>query len=86
MENLRFHPEEEGKGKNDKFEDIEPSEAEILEFRMALSRLGDVYVNDAFGICHRSHSSVVGITKVQRACGLLLKKEIDTFNQVCHFQ
>lgn len=63
LENLRFHPEEE---KNDE------------EFAKALARLADFYVNDAFGASHRSHASIVGITKfLPSAAGFLLKKEIE---------
>lgn len=63
LENLRFHPEEE---KNDE------------EFAKALATLADFYVNDAFGASHRSHASIVGITKfLPAAAGFLLKKEIE---------
>jgi phosphoglycerate kinase len=64
LENLRFHGEEE---KND------PG------FARSLSRLGDVYVNDAFGTAHRAHASTEGITKVIQpaVAGYLMKKEID---------
>ncbi len=62
LENVRFHPEE------------ERNEA---SFAQALSQLADVYVNDAFGTAHRSHASVVGITRYLPAvAGLLLEKEI----------
>jgi phosphoglycerate kinase len=64
LENLRFHPEEEAGGDN---------------FAKALARLGDIYVNDAFGTSHRAHASIVGITKYLPAvAGLLLEKEINT--------
>ena len=42
-----------------------------------LTKLGDVYVNDAFGSAHRAHSSVVGVNLPQRASGFLMKKELD---------
>ena len=62
LENVRFHPEE------------ERNEA---SFAQALSQLADIYVNDAFGTAHRSHASVVGITRYLPAvAGLLLEKEI----------
>ncbi|MBN1916791.1 MAG: phosphoglycerate kinase [Verrucomicrobia bacterium] len=63
LENLRFHPEEE---KND------------AAFAGALAKLGDVYVNDAFGSSHRAHASVVGVTEhiAQCACGYLIRTEI----------
>src|SRR3972149_2365045 len=64
LENLRFYPGEEGKDD---------------EFAKKLAALADVYVNDAFGTSHRSHSSVVGITKYVRpaVAGFLVKKEIE---------
>ena len=62
LENVRFHPEE------------ERNEA---SFARVLSQLADIYVNDAFGTAHRSHASVVGITRYLPAvAGLLLEKEI----------
>ncbi|MDT8904084.1 phosphoglycerate kinase [Anaeroselena agilis] len=63
LENLRFHKEEE---KNDP------------EFARRLAALADTYVNDAFGVSHRAHASVEGITKyLPAAAGFLLEKEID---------
>jgi phosphoglycerate kinase len=68
LENLRFYPDEE-KG----------SEA----FAQALSRLGDVYVNDAFGTSHRSHASMSVITKfLPSVAGFLLEKEVDTLGGI----
>ena len=67
LENLRFHPEEE---KND------PA------FAQTLAKLADIFVNDAFGVCHRSHASTVGITKyLPSVAGLLLEKELDTLTR-----
>jgi phosphoglycerate kinase len=66
LENLRFHPEEEAGG---------------ADFAKALARLGDIYVNDAFGTSHRAHASIVGIAKYLPAvAGLLLEKEINTLS------
>jgi phosphoglycerate kinase len=63
LENLRFHPEEE---KNDP------------DFAKALSRLADVYVNDAFGTAHRAHASTEGVAHYLPAvAGFLMEKEID---------
>ena len=64
LENLRFHPEEE---KND------PAFAE------ALSKLGDCYVNDAFGTAHRAHASTEGVTHFLKpaVAGFLMQKELD---------
>ncbi|CAO2607689.1 Phosphoglycerate kinase 2 [Lemmus lemmus] len=67
LENLRFHVEE---------------EAKVEAFRASLSKLGDVYVNDAFGTAHRAHSSMVGINLPQKASGFLMKKELDYFAKV----
>ena len=62
LENLRFHAEEE---RND------PT------FAQALSRLGDVYVNDAFGTAHRAHASTEGVGHYLPAvAGFLMEKEI----------
>jgi phosphoglycerate kinase len=69
LENLRFHPEEEG---NDQ------------KFSEQLAKLADYYVNDAFGAAHRAHASTVGITKfVQKAAaGLLMEKELEYLGKV----
>jgi phosphoglycerate kinase len=62
LENLRFHPDE---------------ETGTPSFAKALSRLGDLFVNDAFGTSHRAHASIAGIAKYLPAvAGLLLEKEI----------
>ncbi|KAK9478666.1 phosphoglycerate kinase [Lipomyces japonicus] len=78
LENLRFHAEEEGSAKVDGKKIKSPPE-KVEEFRQSLTRLADVYVNDAFGTAHRAHSSVVGIELPQRASGFLVKKELDFF-------
>jgi len=77
LENLRFHIEEEGKVKLEDGSKLQADKAKVAEFRASLSRLGDVYVNDAFGTAHRDHSSVAGVTLAQRASGYLMKKELD---------
>ncbi len=67
LENLRFHSGEENPAQ-------EPG------FASSLARLGDLYINDAFGSAHRSHASVVPITKFFPDCaaaGFLLQKEIE---------
>ncbi len=63
LENVRFQPEE---------------EANDLKFAEALAKLGDLYVNDAFGSAHRAHASTAGITRfvAQSAMGLLMEKEL----------
>jgi phosphoglycerate kinase len=83
LENLRFHIEEEGKIKNEKTGESQKADPKAVEaFRASLTRLGDVYVNDAFGTAHRPHSSVVGVQLPQRAAGFLMKKELDAFARV----
>lgn len=71
LENLRFHMEEEGKG---------AEQSDIDAFSASLTKLGDVYVNDAFGTAHRAHSSMVGVD-LQRAAGLLLQTELNYFGK-----
>jgi phosphoglycerate kinase len=66
LENLRFYPQE---------------EANDPEFAQRLSRLADIYVDDAFGACHRAHASIVGVAQYLPAVsGLLLEKELTTLN------
>jgi len=69
LENLRFHAEEE---KN------------APEFARKLARLGDLYVNDAFGTAHRAHASTEGVTRFfkQSAAGYLMMKELDYLGKV----
>src|SRR5438045_5184190 len=63
LQNLRFQPAE---------------EANDPKFAEALAKLGDLYVNDAFGAAHRAHASTAGITKFvpKAAMGLLMEKEL----------
>jgi phosphoglycerate kinase len=86
LENLRFHLEEEGKVKiknKDGTETSKKAEAPAIEaFRASLTKLGDVYVNDAFGAAHRAHSSVSGITGLPTAAGFLMQQELDAFHKV----
>jgi len=79
LENLRFHVEEEGKGKSLDGKSVKADPENVKKFRASLSKLGDVYVNDAFGTAHRAHSSMVGVDHVQRACGYLMKCELSYF-------
>ncbi len=68
LENLRFHTAE---IKNDP------------EFAKELAALGDVFVNDAFGTCHRSHASTEGVTHhLESVSGFLVQKEIEYFSKV----
>ncbi len=70
LENLRFHPGEQ-------------KPADEPDFAERLARLGDCYVNDAFGTAHRAHASMVGVAQKfdRRAAGLLMAKEIDYFGR-----
>ncbi len=62
LENVRFYAEEE---KND------------AAFAQKLAKMGDVFVNDAFGTAHRAHASTVGVTKyLKSAAGPLMEKEL----------
>ncbi|MCR9244087.1 MAG: phosphoglycerate kinase [bacterium] len=89
LENVRFHLEEEGKRKV-KHDDgttstIKADSAAIDAFRAALAQHGDVFVNDAFGTSHRSHSSVVGpAVHMPAAAGLLLQRELEAFGKILH--
>ncbi|MBK6765181.1 MAG: phosphoglycerate kinase [bacterium] len=64
LENLRYYNEE---------------EANDPEFAKKLARLGDLYVNDAFGSAHRAHASTEGVTQFISPCvaGYLMQKELD---------
>jgi len=82
LENLRFHVEEEGKGVTEAGEKVKASQDATAAFRASLAKLGDVYVNDAFGTAHRAHSSMVGEGYDIKAAGFLVSKELDAFAKV----
>ncbi len=70
LENLRFHPEEE-KG--------------TVSFAEQLAKLGDIYINDAFGTAHRAHASTTIIAQFfpeNKTFGYLLAKEIESIHKV----
>jgi phosphoglycerate kinase len=68
LENLRFHKEEELNDKN---------------FALGLSKLGDIYINDAFGVSHREHASVFSLPDFLPAgAGLLLQREIEELSNL----
>jgi phosphoglycerate kinase len=79
LENLRFHIEEEGSVKDKEGKKTKADPEKVKAFREGLTKLGDVYVNDAFGTAHRAHSSMVGVQLPQRASGFLVKKELEYF-------
>ncbi|BGP54599.1 hypothetical protein JCM8202_004970 [Rhodotorula sphaerocarpa] len=79
LENLRFHIEEEGSSKDKEGNKTKADPEAVKQFRASLTKLGDVYINDAFGTAHRAHSSMVGIDLPQKAAGLLMTKELEYF-------
>eukprot|EP01134_Creolimax_fragrantissima_P008420 CFRG8420T1 len=79
LENLRFHAAETGSGKDANGDKIKASVEEVSAFRASLTKLGDVFINDAFGTAHRAHSSMVGVDLPIRAAGFLMKKELEYF-------
>jgi len=81
LENLRFHLEEEGSGVDKDGKKVKAKDEDVKKFRESLTKLGDIFINDAFGTAHRAHSSMVGIN-LTRAAGFLMKKELDYFAQV----
>lgn len=81
LENVRFYVEEEGKGVDASGNKVKADKDKVKAFRESLAKLGDVYVNDAFGTAHRAHSSMMGEGYTQRAAGLLLNKELRYFGQ-----
>ena len=67
LENLRFYEEEENNNK---------------DFAKNLSGLADIFINDAFAVCHRAHASVEGVPKfLPSGIGLLLENEIKVLSQ-----
>jgi phosphoglycerate kinase len=68
LENLRFDPREET---ND------------VEMARDLARLGDMYVNDAFGAAHRAHASTVGVATILPAyAGFLMQAEVEALQKL----
>jgi len=68
LENLRLNPGEES---ND------------INFANELSSMGDIYVNDAFSVCHREHASIVGLPKLLPSyAGLLFEEEVKNISKV----
>ena len=82
LENLRFHIEEEGKAKREDGTSVKADPAAVEAFRASLTKLGDIFVNDAFGTAHRAHSSMVGVDLPQKAAGFLMEAEIKAFTAV----
>jgi phosphoglycerate kinase len=82
LENLRFHIEEEGKIKKEDGTSVKADPKAVDAFRASLSKLGDVYVNDAFGTAHRAHSSMVGVKLPHKVAGFLMEAELKAFTAV----
>jgi phosphoglycerate kinase len=82
LENLRFHIEEEGKVKLEDGSSRKADPAAVAAFRASLTRLGDVFINDAFGTAHRAHSSMVGVSLANKAAGFLMEAELAAFAKV----
>ncbi len=70
LENLRFYAGE---------------EENALEFAESLASLADIYVNEAFGVCHRENSSIVGVPKLlPHFAGFHLIKELKILSQILY--
>jgi len=83
LENLRWNLEEEGKGLDHEGKKTTATADEVAAFRASLAKLGDVFVNDAFGTAHRAHSSMVGMKGLMPCvAGLLVSKELEAFSNV----
>jgi phosphoglycerate kinase len=82
LENLRFHIEEEGKVKLEDGTSQKADPKAVEAFRASLTKLGDVFVNDAFGTAHRAHSSMVGVALPVKAAGFLMEAELKAFAKV----
>lgn len=76
LENVRFHPEEELKDEKATPEQL----AAKKTFATRLASFGDIYCNDAFGTCHRTHASMYAVPQCMgnkpKVCGFLVEKEI----------
>lgn len=88
LENLRFHKAEDiiDKAKKNPDGKLTPEQdAKRVEFGRQLSSLGDLYVNDAFGTCHRKHVSMYDVPQLlpkgSRAIGFLVEKELKYLGQ-----
>lgn len=81
LENLRFHVEEEGKGVDSAGNKVKAKPEDVEAFQKNLTKLADVFINDAFGTAHRAHSSMVGVKLDVRASGFLMKKELEYFSK-----
>ncbi len=88
LENLRFHKAEDiiDKAKKNPDGKLTPEQdAKRVEFGKQLAALGELYVNDAFGTCHRKHVSMYDVPQLlpaaNRAIGFLVEKELQYLGQ-----
>tara|TARA_Y100000813_G_scaffold198293_1_gene185939 strand:- start:41 stop:2185 length:2145 start_codon:yes stop_codon:yes gene_type:complete len=72
LENIRFHDEETKKCDNEK----------TNNFINLYKQFGDIFVNDAFGCCHRDHVSITSFRNFNRAYGFLIEKEINVLKSI----
>ncbi len=92
LENLRFHPEEEGKpvGIDKSAPEYEAAKEDMKkrqkDFAKTLASYADVYVNDAFGTAHRKHASTAVVAdyfdKDNKMLGFLMEKEVKAVNNI----
>lgn len=92
LENMRFHPAEQGADKaakarkEGKLDKAEEYLRQTRDLAAQLARLGDVYVNDAFGTCHRQDASMLAVPQAMagkpRVVGTLVAKELDILGQL----
>lgn len=92
LENLRFHPEEEGKPvgidkSSPEYEAVkEDMKKHQKDFAKTLASYADVYVNDAFGTAHRKHASTAVVAdyfdKDNKMLGFLMEKEVKAVNNI----
>lgn len=92
LENLRFHPEEEGKpvGIDKSSPEYEAAKEDMKkhqkDFAKTLASYADVYVNDAFGTAHRKHASTAVVAdyfdKDNKMLGFLMEKEVKAVNNI----
>ncbi|MBI3070006.1 MAG: phosphoglycerate kinase [Candidatus Levybacteria bacterium] len=81
LENLRFY---EGEERNPSTHSVNSGQAGSgQEFAQKLAKLADIYVNDAFAMCHRNHASIIGVASLlPHYAGLRLQKEVEILGQI----
>src|SRR5437764_1296849 len=92
LENMRFHPGEQGEDraakarKEGKPEKAEEALQQTRELAGQLAKLADVYVNDAFGTCHRKDASMLAVPAAMkgkpRVVGYLVAKELEILDKL----